>query len=160
MKRGQAAFEFMFTYGWAFILILSVVGILTYFQTSPSKSLPERCTFSTEVTCNAWQITNAGGVGTLNLRLTNSIGDNVTLLDDSITILRNGGGDLGCDPLLAGGAQMQWGAGETQTFTLSNCGNMGGYQVGQKEKVKVIIRYHKDPSFPHEVYGDIFTLVR
>jgi len=31
MKRGQAAFEFLFTYGWAFMLILLAISSLYYF---------------------------------------------------------------------------------------------------------------------------------
>jgi len=31
MKKGQVAFEFLMTYGWAIIVVLVVVGALAYF---------------------------------------------------------------------------------------------------------------------------------
>jgi len=31
MKKGQAAMEFLMTYGWAFIVVMTVIGALVYF---------------------------------------------------------------------------------------------------------------------------------
>ena len=47
MKKGQAAMEFLMTYGWAIIVVLVAIGALAYFGVlSPNKLLPERTTFS------------------------------------------------------------------------------------------------------------------
>ena len=45
-KKSQAALEFLTTYGWAFLIILIMIGALSYFGIlSPSKLLPNRCNF-------------------------------------------------------------------------------------------------------------------
>lgn len=47
MKKGQAAMEFLMTYGWAIIVVLVAIGALAYFGVlSPNKLLPERTTFA------------------------------------------------------------------------------------------------------------------
>ncbi|HYD03046.1 MAG TPA: hypothetical protein VEC16_01990 [Alphaproteobacteria bacterium] len=45
-KKGQAAMEFLMTYGWAIVVVLAAIGALAYFGVlSPQKLLPERTTF-------------------------------------------------------------------------------------------------------------------
>jgi hypothetical protein len=47
MKKGQAAMEFLMTYGWAILVVLVAIGALTYFGVlSPDKFLPEKCVLS------------------------------------------------------------------------------------------------------------------
>jgi uncharacterized protein (UPF0333 family) len=49
-KRGQAAMEFLMTYGWAIVVVLAAIGALAYFGVlSPQKLLPDRTTFSAPV---------------------------------------------------------------------------------------------------------------
>ena len=44
-KKGQAAMEFLMTYGWAILVVLVAIGALAYFGVlSPDRFLPERCT--------------------------------------------------------------------------------------------------------------------
>ena len=46
MKKGQAAMEFLMTYGWAILIVLAAIGALAYFGVlSPNKLLPERTVF-------------------------------------------------------------------------------------------------------------------
>lgn len=46
-KRGQAAMEFLMTYGWAILVVLAAVGALAYFGVlSPSRFIPEKCLMS------------------------------------------------------------------------------------------------------------------
>lgn len=43
-KKAQAAMEFLMTYGWAILVVLVVLGALTYFGVlSPQTLLPSRC---------------------------------------------------------------------------------------------------------------------
>ena len=49
MKRGQAALEFLSTYGFAFLIILVMIGALAYFGVlDPTRFLPNRCQVSAE----------------------------------------------------------------------------------------------------------------
>ena len=51
-KRAQAAMEFLATYGWAILVVLVVIAALAYFGVlSPSKFLPEKCTFQPGILC-------------------------------------------------------------------------------------------------------------
>ncbi|OIO65415.1 hypothetical protein AUJ68_03195 [Candidatus Woesearchaeota archaeon CG1_02_57_44] len=45
-NKGQAAMEFLMTYGWAIIVVLAAIGALAYFGVlSPTTILPQRTTF-------------------------------------------------------------------------------------------------------------------
>lgn len=47
MRKGQAAMEFLMTYGWAILVVLVAIGALAYFGVlSPAQFLPEKCTLS------------------------------------------------------------------------------------------------------------------
>jgi uncharacterized protein (UPF0333 family) len=46
-RKGQAAMEFLMTYGWAIVVVLAAIGALAYFGVlSPQKLLPDRTTFT------------------------------------------------------------------------------------------------------------------
>ena len=52
MKKAQSALEFLTTYGWAFLVILIMIGALAYFGVlDPSRFLPKKCLFSQPVGC-------------------------------------------------------------------------------------------------------------
>ncbi|MFP4118604.1 MAG: hypothetical protein ACLFTH_00960 [Candidatus Woesearchaeota archaeon] len=49
-RKGQAAMEFLMTYGWAILVVLLAIGALAYFGVlSPQKLLPERTTFAAPI---------------------------------------------------------------------------------------------------------------
>ena len=51
-RKAQAAMEFLMTYGWALLVVLIVIGVLTYSGfANISNLLPEKCTFSISVNC-------------------------------------------------------------------------------------------------------------
>ena len=51
-KKGQAAMEFLMTYGWAILVVLAAIGALAYFGVlSPDRFLPEKCTLPSGVAC-------------------------------------------------------------------------------------------------------------
>ncbi|MBI4441377.1 hypothetical protein HY639_04360 [Candidatus Woesearchaeota archaeon] len=70
--KGQAAFEFMMTYGWAIIAVLSLVGVLGYFGLlSPTAFLPERCEIVVGFSCADSQVTT----NAVTLHLVNTLGE-------------------------------------------------------------------------------------
>jgi len=72
-KRGQAALEFLMTYGWAFLVVLVVLGTLTYFGIlNPSFLLPEKCTLQLGLYCRDHRIDSDSR--TISLRLENGVG--------------------------------------------------------------------------------------
>jgi hypothetical protein len=84
-KRGQAALEFLMTYGWAILVVLVAIGALAYFGVlRPERLLPEKCVIATGsgLYCDDY---SASGT-TLTLRLKNLLPDNVNVTAISVTI--------------------------------------------------------------------------
>ncbi len=55
-KKGQAALEFLTTYGWAFLVILVMISALAYFGVlDPSRFVSDRCIMGSPLTCDANQ---------------------------------------------------------------------------------------------------------
>ena len=66
-KRGQAALEFLSTYGFAFLIILVMVGALTYFGVlNPQIFVPSRCSASEGFKCKEavlrWNLNGSANV--------------------------------------------------------------------------------------------------
>jgi len=57
-KRGQAAMEFLMTYGWALLVVLVAIGALAFFGVlNPSKFLPQACALGPGLACEDFKIT-------------------------------------------------------------------------------------------------------
>jgi len=76
-NKGQAALEFLTTYGWAFLVILVMIGGLSYFGVFDFKSkMPDSCTFSgRDVECKSWQINNDSTTGSGIQLLVKNLGE-------------------------------------------------------------------------------------
>ncbi len=76
-KKGQAAMEFIMTYGWAILAVTVVIGALVYFGVfSPTNLLPEQCQFPSELSClgKARVHILPSGDGNLSFVLSNNVG--------------------------------------------------------------------------------------
>ena len=52
-KKGQAAMEFLMTYGWAILVVLIAIGALVYFGVlSPDKFIQDNCTLTPPLSCS------------------------------------------------------------------------------------------------------------
>lgn len=94
-KRGQAAMEFLMTYGWAIVVVLAAIGALAYFGVlSPSKLLPDRTVFAPPLTNvdNAVIFTGVTpGLGnTVTIAFKNNKGVDITLPLTATAINDNG----------------------------------------------------------------------
>ncbi len=77
-KRGQAALEFLMTYGWAVLVVLVVIGTLAYFGIlNPSFLLPEKCTLQMGLYCKDHRIDS--DQGTISLKLDNGMGKGIII---------------------------------------------------------------------------------
>jgi uncharacterized protein (UPF0333 family) len=77
-KKGQAAMEFLMTYGWAILVVLAAIGALAYFGVlSPDKMLPEKTTFMAPLA----NIDNAvvRSDGSVEVVLQNNLGQTVVI---------------------------------------------------------------------------------
>ncbi len=62
-RKGQAALEFLMTYGWAFLVILIVIGAFVYFDVlNPAGLVPARCSFPAGFSCSEFGVSESNGV--------------------------------------------------------------------------------------------------
>jgi hypothetical protein len=84
-KKGQAALEFLTTYGWAFMVILVMIGALAYFGVlNPQKLIPDQCAITSGFTCKDFQVASVDAIApstpsTFGLNVINNMGEPITL---------------------------------------------------------------------------------
>ena len=80
MNRGQAALEYLVTYGWAILAIVIIAGVLWYLGVfNPAKFAGEKqCGGFTAFTCQDFTVSPGG---TLTMVLNNKVGGSVTGVD-------------------------------------------------------------------------------
>lgn len=158
--KSQAALEFLTTYGWAFLVILIMIGALAYFGIlNPSSLLPERCNFGSEIECNDFLLDSTAD--NLNIKLINNVGEVIAIQSGDFVISSEGAASLTCT-----GATLpaSWNPGEPHEFE-STCTNWGaaGFVPGQKGKVLITLSYNtlkSGAAYPHQVKGEIFATVQ
>jgi hypothetical protein len=113
MKKAQGALEFLMTYGWAFLVILIMIGALAYFGVlNPTKFLPDRCQFGSQILCKQYIVKNCDGTAvvasgcnaddpTMSLQVTNNFGKNVYLCGATLQTDVSGIGQTATAPLAA-----------------------------------------------------------
>ena len=75
-RKGQAALEFLMTYGWAILVVLVAVGALAYFGVlSPDKFLPAKCTLQSGIVC----LDHKATANSLIVVFQNSLGYDITI---------------------------------------------------------------------------------
>ncbi|MDD3175676.1 MAG: hypothetical protein PHU51_04320 [Candidatus Nanoarchaeia archaeon] len=77
-KKGQAAMEFLTTYGWAFLVIIVVIAGLYYMDVFDfSRALPTTCSLDHRIECgDAFSINENGEVA---LSLKNNLNENINI---------------------------------------------------------------------------------
>ena len=87
-KKGQAALEFIMTYGWAILVVLIAISTLAYFGVlSPGSFLPSKCTLQSGLACTDFTVTATK----INIRLANSLGQDMYQVNLSISKCGNTG---------------------------------------------------------------------
>lgn len=100
-NRGQAALEYLMTYGWALIVIAIVVGVLVFIVSSPTGDIICNSDQPNKIMVRASQITTPGTAGALTalgeIQITNLTGGNIA---SNLTCTGTGGfsttGTIGC----------------------------------------------------------------
>jgi hypothetical protein len=155
-KKSQAALEFLTTYAWAFLVILIMVGALAYFGVlSPSKLLPDRCNFGSEVSCdkNRMKVDKIDTGPTM--ALTNNFGTAVTIKTIRVINSNTGSGCTGTTPA----DDTDWPSGSSITLTATGCGTL---IENEKIKFSVEIDYYAiaaGEDYTKTVFGEIYSSV-
>ena len=152
--KAQAALEFLTTYGWAFLIILIMIGTLGYFGIfNPSRILPNRCTFSAEFACSDHLLrTNE-----VRVKLKNDIGEPIQLV--SVSLTKEDGTAIVCTAPALG----TWKSGETKEFAWTVCAAPTGLITGNKGKVLINIKYYAAAStvtYTKESQGEVYSTVQ
>lgn len=157
MKRGQAALEFLTTYGWAFLVILVMIGALAYFGViNPNRFLPERCSFQQELGCQDYQLSVTNG---LSLYVRNNLGTTMNALRLSVANTADGGSPVACDEYDGGGTDVQLAPGGVASI---NCTTIPGNLPAVGDKVKVEINGTYTPAggqFAKQISGEVFAVL-
>ena len=158
-KKGQAALEFLTTYGWAFLVILVMIGALAYFGVlDPTRFLPQRCQFGAELYCARYTLDGTQDIARFELR--NSLPD--TLYINHTEYKR---------PADATWRKCEAGSSEGVTIRRENMGvlnctlNPNTVMSGNKDRVQFKIVYSQggdgfDSRFVNDLYGEIYANVR
>ena len=146
-RRGQAALEFLTTYGWAFMIILVMIGALAYFGVlNPRNLIPDSCSVQAGFTCGDYMIDATGG--TINLILVNNLGRAVDVSDVEFTNAGITAGTCAFAPnmAIADGAR----------FTAA-CTNSTTLVAGEKMKLGFSFTYQNSVGgdFDHVVSGTV-----
>jgi hypothetical protein len=90
-KKGQAAMEFLMTYGWAILVVIAAIAALAYFGVlDPARLMPDRCQFPAGMDCIGKAAIDGGlaapsADGTVTFALRNNIGFPVDVNNVEIT---------------------------------------------------------------------------
>ena len=80
-NKGQAAMEFLMTYGWAILVVLAAIAALAYFGVlSPEKFLPQKCILQPGIACVSHKVTPTA----VTLVISNGLGR--TIIVNSIAV--------------------------------------------------------------------------
>ena len=168
-KQGQAALEFLTTYGWAFLVILVMIGALAYFGVlDPSNFVADRCVMGNPLSCEGqnYVITNDGTAVTTSLQVRNAFNMPLTITNVTYQTAYSDG-YVECN-----NSTLTWVVANPTNNTINrdsratlNCAmNAAGLQqfaIGTKERVQLIITYHTgDISFAKTINGEIYSTVQ
>jgi len=81
-RKGQAAVEFLMTYGWAILAAIIAIGVLAYFGVfSPGKYMPDICTINAPLGCEENSLATDG----VRLIIRNGAGDSIAVSSVGVT---------------------------------------------------------------------------
>ncbi len=86
-RKGQAAVEFLMTYGWAILAAVIAIGVLAYFGVfSPGKYVTGSAIVNAPFYVNAWNVQSSpGALGGVNLELRNNGGEDYYVYGVTVT---------------------------------------------------------------------------
>ena len=164
-KRGQAAMEFLMTYGWALLVVLIAIAALAFFGVlNPQRFLPETCTLAPGFGCTDFKITTAA----ITVILQNGLGSNI---NTGTTLNVSAADNHACSAVSAATAAT-WLDGKAQTFCIpllalgSGCTGgtaptpaCTGMAAGSKFKGDLILAYTPSGGTAHSKVGQIVAKI-
>jgi len=142
LKKGQAAMEFLMTYGWAILVVLAAIAALAYFGVlSPEKFLPQKCILVPGIVCQQHKVEPTK----VTLVITQSLGRTITVTNINVN---------GCTSAYTQDMQTD----QTHTFEVGGACSNG--PVKEKFKGDVTIDYiDKEYNITKTAHGSINSQV-
>lgn len=140
-KKGQAAMEFLMTYGWALLVVLIAIGALAFFGVlNPSRFLPNSCSVAPGFACTDFAASAASGDITVVLQ--NGLGENLGTVRVTLTKSNVVACDGPFGHITGGGTQTvtTFADGAATTF-VRDCGAAGILTAGTKFKGDLTVGY-------------------
>ena len=136
-RRGQAAMEFLMTYGWAILAAIIAIGVLAYFGVfSPGQYVGSSAIVTAPWYANAWNVDDSDD--SVNLELINNGGDTVFL--GSVVV--DGDSDGTAVICTYTGAPDSIASGDTTTI-LAACAPINKIANGQTFRGDITITYQR-----------------
>ena len=141
-RKGQAAMEFLMTYGWAILVVLAAIAALAYFGVlSPEKFLPEKCLIETGFTCISSKVEPSQST----IIFSNGLGRSIVI--DSVQI-------GGCTTAFSKSLASE----DESTFIITGCDNG---DLKETFKGEVIIKFtEKRTNLTKTAYGVINSKIQ
>lgn len=164
-RRGQAALEFLTTYGWAFLVILIMIGALAYFGVlDPERFIPQRCQIAAPFACDGENYQISDSSPQFAVRIRNSLNKPFTIDEVEFKLISNttwtnctGSGGT----LLPAAPRIIY-PDSTMDISCSNIENPMGatFVPGSKQRVQFNLVYYQDsPTYSKRIAGEIFATV-
>ena len=144
-SKGQAAMEFLMTYGWAILVVLAAIAALAYFGVlSPAKFLPEKCILEPGFLCEGHKVETLK----ITLIISNTV-EGRPVIVNSIAVGSCSSGALTTE-LVGGGA--------SATFVIGGACSNGA--VKDRYKGEIVIGYtEKNTGLTKTMYGNLNSKV-
>ncbi len=85
-KKGQAAMEYLMTYGWALVaLVVVIAALMATGAFNPSYLIAEECTLQPDLSCGGHLLYLDGGQTILKFEVNNGLGYDIELVGVAIT---------------------------------------------------------------------------
>ena len=141
-NKGQAAMEFLMTYGWAILVVLAAIAALAYFGVlSPEKFLPQKCILQPGIACVSHKVEPSK----ITLVISNGLGRTIIVNNIAIGSCTS----AFTDELMSG---------VDHTFVIG--GSCSNGAVKDKFKGDITFSYtEKDSNLTKTAYGNIFTQI-
>ncbi len=158
-KRGQAAMEFLMTYGWAILVVLVVIGALAYFGVlTPETFLPEKCTFPIQLGCQDYRVTTATTPDSITLVLSNGAGRDMRIQRVAVSGAAINDGAAGLDVCVDATAQdVTNGQQKTFTAATADCVLTNTGKSKNKYNITVLYNWIDSPGIAHTMSGELLA---
>lgn len=151
IQKGQAAMEFLMTYGWAILVVLIAIGALAYFGVlNPGRYLPRTCTLMPGLDCAEFKVDSSDTQVQIVIR--NGVGDSIDFSSLNIDTNLDGTGDCtAVDPALISDGAL------SSQINIAGC-TLGS--VGQKFRGDILGTYTLGSgTLSHTMRGNLVTEV-